>query len=450
LRNRPPLLPLSWLASDRPVVRLIARPLRIFLKTEAAGGVVLLGATMAALIWVNFPVGDSYDQFWGTEVGFSFGDAAVAGDLRHWVTDALMTVFFFVVGLEIKRELVAGELNEIRKAALPAVAALGGMIAPAFIYMALNVGEPSARGWGIPMATDIAFAVGVLALLGARIPSGLRVFLLSLAIVDDIGAILVIAVFYASDLALGWLALAGVLLLAVVLLRRAGVLWVPVYAVVGGAVWFATFQSGVHATLAGVALGLLTPARPTDPGGFKDVIDRAVALPDEPDAETVRAVSLEGQEVVSVAERLEHFLHPWTSYVIIPLFALANAGLILSADSLRNALTSRATLGIIAGLIVGKVVGISGMSWLAIRAGWAELPTGVSHRHLLGVSAIAGIGFTVSLFITGLAFPDSALADGAKMGVLFASILAGVLGAVILLSISPGREEIAAEPGDHV
>lgn len=446
MRNGPPLRRQSWLASDKPVARRIARPLRTFLRTEAGGGVVLLGATIVALIWVNSPVGHSYDSFWETEIGL-FGRATVVADLRHWVNDALMTLFFFVVGLEIKRELVAGELNEVRKAALPALAALGGMIAPACVFLALNVGEPSARGWGIPMATDIAFAVGVLALLGSRIPSGLKVFLLSLAIVDDIGAILVIAVFYSSDLAIGWLGLAIGLLLVVVLLQRARVLWVPVYAVVGAGVWFATFQSGVHATLAGVALGLLTPARPTDPGGFNDIVDRAASLPDEPDAEALRAVLLEAQEVVSVAERLEHLLHPWTSYVIIPLFALANAGLVLRADSLGDALTSRLTLGIVAGLVAGKLVGISGISWLAIRAGWGALPSGVTYRHLLGVSMLAGIGFTVSLFITGLAFPGSILADEAKMGVLLASILAAILGAVALVSVSPAPVEGSAD--DH-
>lgn len=399
MRDRPPLLHRSWLASDKPVARLIARPVLIFLQTEAGGGAILLIATIAALVWVNSPFGSSYDSTWSTEIGLSFGGASFVGDLRHWVNDALMTLFFFVVGLEIKRELVSGELNDVRKAALPALAALGGMVVPALVFLAVNLGEPGARGWGIPMATDIAFAVGVLALLGRRIPSGLRVFLLSLAIVDDIGAILVIALFYSTDIALDWLVAAGALLLIVVLLRRARVLWVPVYAAVGVGVWFATFQSGVHATLAGVALGLLAPAR-----------------------------APEGGEEIPVAERLERLLHPWTSYLIVPLFALANAGLVLTSESLGDALTSRLTLGIVAGLLVGKSIGISATSWLAVRFGWGALPTGVTKRQMLGASVVAGIGFTVSLFITGLAFSDAVLVDAAKVGVLVASVMAGLLG----------------------
>ena len=426
--------------------RLIARPLRTFLRTEASGGLALLGATIVALLWVNSPLGDSYDALWRTEAGFSLGSFELRTDLHHWVNDGLMTIFFFVVGLEIKRELVSGELNDARKAALPALAALGGMVVPACLFLAFNLGEPSARGWGIPMATDIAFAVGVLALFGDRISSGLKVFLLSLAIVDDIGAILVIAIFYSSDLALGWLGVAVGLLVAVLALQRARVLWVPVYLVVGFAAWLATFESGVHATLAGVALGLLTPARPTDPGGYTDVVDSAGALPDEPDAESLRAVSLQAQEVVSVAERLEHQLHPWSSFVIVPLFALANAGLLLTGDSLRDALGSSVTLGIVAGLLAGKVIGISGMTWLALRLGWGTAPEGVSPRHVIGVSALAGIGFTVSLFITALAFEDSELVEAAKMGVFLGSILAGVVGSVVLLGVTSSRAR-GSKPG---
>ena len=440
MSNRPPDLRQSWLASDRRVPRLIARPLRIFLRTEAGGGMVLLAATIVALLWVNSPLGDSYESLWHTKVGVSLGSFELVHDLRHWVNDGLMTIFFFVVGLEIKRELITGELNDARKAALPILAAFGGMVVPAGLFLAINLGEASARGWGIPMATDIAFAVGVLALFGDRIPSGLKVFLLSLAIVDDIGAILVIAMFYSSDLSLGWLGIAFGLLLAVVASHRARVLWVPVYVVLGVGVWLATFESGVHATLAGVALGLLTPARPTDPGGFNDVVDTAAALPDEPDAESLRAISLQAQEVVSVAERLEHLLHPWSSFVIIPLFALANAGLLLSSDSLRDALTSRVTLGIITGLVAGKIIGISGMAWLAVRRGWGTLPEGVSPRHVVGVSALAGIGFTVSLFITALAFEDAGLIESAKTGVFVASILAGVIGSLVLLRAADGGQ----------
>ena len=427
-----PLSDHSWLSSDRALARLIARPLRIFLATEAAGGLVLLAATLVALAWANSPLRDTYASFWATELRLSLGPFELSEDLRHWINDALMAVFFFVVGLEIKRELVAGELNRWRRAALPVLAAIGGMVVPATFYLVLNAGGEGAAGWGIPMATDIAFAVGVLALLGDRIPSGLKVFLLSLAIVDDIGAIVVIALFYSGGIALGWLTAAGAGLLAIVGLRRLRVLWVPAYVVVGTFVWLATFRSGVHATIAGVALGLLTPARATDPDGFDDVIDNASRLPVEPDAESLRAIAKQGMETVSVAERLEHLLHPWTSFVVIPLFALANAGLVLSVESARAGLTSRVTLGIIVGLIAGKVIGIAAMSWLAIRLKLGEAPVGVRWRHLVGAAAVAGIGFTVSLFITGLAFDDAALVDAARLGVLSGSIVAGLLGALIL------------------
>ena len=427
-----PLWKQSWLSSDRAVPRLIARPVRTFLNTEAAGGVVLLAATVVALLWVNLPTGDTYESLWRTQLRFSLGGFELAEDLRHWVNDALMTIFFFVVGLEIKRELVLGELNSVRKAALPALAAVGGMVVPAGIYLLLNADGPARIGWGIPMATDIAFAVGVLALLGDRVPSGLKVFLLSLAIVDDLGAIIVIAVFYAGGIHVGWLTSAAAALVVILILRRLRVFWVPVYVVLGGVVWLATFESGVHATIAGVVLGLLTPAHPTDQRGLADVFEHASALSEETDAESLRATVLQAQEVVSVAERLEHSLHPWTSYVIIPLFALANAGLIVSLDALREAASSRVTLGIVAGLVLGKLVGVSGMSLLAIRLRLGEAPDGVGWRHLVGGAAVAGVGFTVSLFIAGLAFPDPNLARAAKMGILAGSLIAGSVGAAVL------------------
>jgi Na+:H+ antiporter, NhaA family len=427
-----PLWKQSWLSSDRAVPRLIARPVRTFLNTEAAGGVVLLAATVVALLWVNLPTGDTYESLWRTQLRFSLGGFELAEDLRHWVNDALMTVFFFVVGLEIKRELVLGELNSVRKAALPALAAVGGMVVPAGIYLLLNADGPARIGWGIPMATDIAFAVGVLALLSDRVPSGLKVFLLSLAIVDDLGAIIVIAVFYAGGIHVGWLTSAAAALVVILILRHLRVFWVPVYVVLGSIVWLATFESGVHATIAGVVLGLLTPAHPTDQRGLADVFEHASALSEETDAESLRATVLQAQEVVSVAERLEHSLHPWTSYVIIPLFALANAGLIVSLDALREAASSRVTLGIVAGLVLGKLVGVSGMSLLAIRLRLGEAPDGVGWRHLVGGAAVAGVGFTVSLFIAGLAFPDPNLARAAKMGILAGSLIAGSVGAAVL------------------
>jgi NhaA family Na+:H+ antiporter len=422
----------SWLSSDSFLPRLIARPLRTFLNTEAAGGSVLLAATAAALVLANSPFAESYESLWRTDLRIALGTFEVAQDARHWVNDGLMALFFFVVGLEIKRELVAGELNDVRKAIIPVVAAAGGMAAPALVYLVFNVGGAGAAGWGIPMATDIAFAVGVLALLSNRIPSGLKVFLLSLAIVDDIGAILVIALFYSGDIEFGWL-LAAVGLLAVIeVLRRLKVYWTPVYAVMGIAVWLATFESGFHATIAGAALGLLAPARPTDPRGFRDVFEEASAMSAEPDAESLRAVQLQSNEVVSVAERLEHLLHPWTSYLVIPLFALANAGLVLSLSEIADALSSKVAIGIVGGLVVGKTIGISGATWLAVRFSFGRLPDGVQWRHVVGASVVAGVGFTISLFITALAFDDTQLVAEAKLGVFIASLLAGLAGAAVL------------------
>lgn len=397
-----PPLKRSWLSGDSAVPRLLARPIRTFLNTESAGGLVLLAATILALVWANLPLDGGYESFWTTEMTVTVGDLEIGEDLRHWVNDALMTIFFFVVGLEIKRELVAGELNDVRKAMLPAIAAVGGMVGPALIYLAFNAGRPGEAGWGIPMATDIAFAVGVMALLSKRVPPGLKVFLLSLAIVDDVGAILVIALFYSSGIQFAWLLGALLLLVAIVVMRRLRVYWVPAYAIVGALVWFATLESGVHATIAGVALALLTSARPTDPGG------------------------------VSVAERLEHLLHPWSSFLIIPIFALANAGLVLSAGTIKDAMTSSVALGVIVGLVVGKIVGISAAAWVATRAGVARLPEGVTWRHIVGGAALAGIGFTVSLFIAGLAFSDPALIAESKIGILAGSVVAGLLGTAIL------------------
>jgi NhaA family Na+:H+ antiporter len=341
-------------------------------------------------------------------------------------------VFFFVVGLEIKRELVAGHLSTRRDATLPVLAAVGGMVVPALIYAAVNLGGDGSSGWGIPMATDIAFAVGVLALVGDRCPHSMRAFLLALAIADDIGAIVVIALFYSDGVSLVPLGLAVLGLLAIVLLRRATVWYAPVYLIVGFAVWLAVFESGVHATLAGVALGLLTPARPLMSDIDADRVAAELSTDSQVEAEEVRDIAFRIQESVSVAERLERALHPWTSYFVIPLFALANAGVVLSSDTLRDAVSSPVTAGVAVGLVVGKVLGVVGASALAVRIGLARLPEGVAWRHLTGVAALAGIGFTVSIFITGLAFDDAALQQEAKLGVLAASAVAAGLGAMLL------------------
>ena len=437
----------SWISSDRAVPRLLVRPLREFLDTEIAGGIVLLVAALIALVWANSPLGDTYESLWRTKVTIGVGEWALVEDLRHWVNDGLMAVFFFVVGLEIKREIVKGELSTAKAAAMPVIAAVGGMIVPAALYLVLSPAGVAGQGWGIPMATDIAFAFGVLALCGPRIPSSLRVFLLSLAIVDDIGAIVVIALVYTPELEVTFIAVAAAGLLAVVALRAVRVWWVPVYVVIGTAIWFATLRSGVHATIAGVILGLLTPVRALNPNAMQDLLIEEEDLADgQLSAAEARRARWRAQASVSVAERIAHDLHPWTSFVVVPLFALANAGVELSADSLRAAASSPVTIGVLVGLVAGKIVGITGFAWGAERLGVAAFPTGVGWLQMTGVAAVAGIGFTVSIFIAGLAFEDGSLVEEAKMGILAASVLATAIGATVLRVSRRARSPV--QPGD--
>ena len=392
----------------------LPRPLREFLETETAGGLALLVATAAALIWVNAPFGDSYEEWWARELTLGFGDASITESLRHWINDALMAIFFFVVGLEIKRELVKGELRDPRTAALPVVAALGGMVVPALLYAAFNAGGEGSAGWGIPMATDIAFVIGLLALFGDRVSTSLKLFLLSLAIVDDIGAIVVIAAFYSEAIHFGWLLGAMGLLGVTILFRAKRVVSTPLYLALGALVWLLTFESGVHATIAGVALGLATPARPFDPA--------ARATPDQED-----------DLPTSPADRLIHLLHPYSSFVVVPLFALANAGIPISLSGLGDAFSAPVAQGVVAGLVLGKLVGISLFSWLAVRLRVATMPADASPLQLVGVAALGGVGFTVSLFIAGLAFGGE-LAESARIGILVASAIAAALGSAILSS----------------
>ena len=373
--------------------------LQDFLHDEAAGGIVLVVGAVAAVVWANSPVSDSYFDFWGRYLTLGWGPTALTENLQHWVNDGLMVVFFFVVGLEIKRELAIGELRDARAAALPAAAALGGVVVPALIFVALTSGEARA-GWGIPMATDIAFAVGVLALLGDRVPSGAKLLLLSVAIVDDIIAITVIALFYAESVSMSWLAGAVAGLAVVVVMRRLGVDAIWPYVLVGVVVWVATLESGVHATIAGVALGLLTPAG--DVGG-RDVL-----------------------------ATLEHRLHPWSAFVVVPLFALANAGVNFGGGLLGEAASTALPWAIALGLVFGKILGIGAAVWLAVRTGLGRLPQGVRALHVLGVAAVAGIGFTVSLFIADLAYDDPALTETAKVGIFAGSLLAGIIGAALM------------------
>ena len=406
--------------------RTTRRGFREFLRLESAGGVCLLSATIIALVLRNSPLGEDVARFWEQHAVVTLGPISINESLTQWINDGLMAIFFFVAGLEIKRELVVGELRDLRRAALPAFAAMGGMVVPAGIYMLANFGGAGAPGWGIPLATDIAFAVAVLAVVGRHLPSGLKVFLLSLAIADDIGAVLVIAFFYSSSISFSWLGVVAGLIATVIVMRRADIWFVPAYVIVGIGLWVAMLESGVHATLAGVILGLMAPAvarRPTP-----TVIDVEPSIP----LGVLREVLRDARETVPVTDRLLHILHPWTAFVILPLFALANGGVALSAAGVADAATSPITIGIVLGLVAGKTIGIVVATRLAVLSGIGSLPENVTWRGVTGVAFLGGIGFTVSLFITGLAFTDTALQDSAKMGVLAASLIAAVAGATVL------------------
>jgi Na+:H+ antiporter, NhaA family len=410
-----------------------------FVHDETSGSVLLFGATVAALVWANSPWSASYFALW--KLPLSLGRRPLLSmDLHHWIDDGLMALFFLVVGLEIKREIVKGELSSFRQATLPIMAALGGMIVPALLYFALNRGGVGARGWGIPMATDIGFAIGVLALLGKRIPSSLRVFMLALAIVDDVGAILVIAVFYTPTISLSALAAAGGLLalLIVLAMRRAPI---SLYVVVGFFFWAAVLSSGVHATIAGVILGLVAPIqpkfRPEELAESAEPLLRnfqaQILSKDKSSAEaTLNGLDQLLRGTDSIAERLERTLHPWVCFLVLPLFALASAGVSLSSEQLHSAISSPIALGVFLGLVVGKVVGIAVFSFLAVKSKIAGMADGLTWAGITGVGILAGVGFTVALFISGLSFGDESLVATAKVAVLVASLAAGGLGYLYL------------------
>lgn len=444
----------SFPPSTTLVERLLT-PFRRFANTAPAGGIVLLIATAVALVWANSPWAEAYHHLWETPLRIGIGGWSAQWTAHHFINDGLMAVFFFVVGLEIKREMVAGELKSARTAALPMIAALGGMIVPAAIYALLNRNGAGLRGWGIPMATDIAFALGVLALLGSRVPVGLKVFLSALAIVDDIGAILVIALFYSAGV--NWAALTAV---AVILLTSAGANAAGIrnpwaYGIIGLFLWGAVLMSGIHATVAGVLLAMTIPVRTrVNEAVFLREARRtlaefdaaAVLTANDPDttvlSNTDHHTALEElEDLVTDARppliKMEHALDGIVAFVIIPLFALANAGLALDANALGGAFASPIAVGAILGLMIGKPLGITGLSWLAVRAGIASLPAGVNWRMLSGAGVLGGIGFTMALFIAGLAFQDAALLDAAKLGVFAASAITGVAGWIWLKAALP-------------
>lgn len=433
--------PRATTAKPSSLIRSLIQPLERFLRVEAGSGLVLLAAALLALLWANSPWADSYQKLWQTPFSLGLADRSVAHSLRFWINEGLMTVFFLVVGLEIRREIHSGALSGLRLAALPLAAAAGGILVPALIYLAINGGTALARGWAVPTATDIAFAVGVLALLSSRVSNDLRALLLAIAIADDIAAIIVIAVFYSEGVGLTGLLVALAGLVCVLGLQRLGIRHVLPYAIAGFVVWLGLLQAHVHPTIAGVLLGLLTPV--STPQGQRTLLAKAreavdelserVAQSERPSAalvSPVRKLAEAQREMLSPVVRLEAILHPWVAYGIMPLFALANAGVVIATEMLTG--HGRLMAAIILGLALGKPVGFVLASWVAVKFGVAAKPDAYSWRQLAGAGALAGIGFTMSLFIAGQAFPLSEDFAAAKIAVFAGSVLSAIIGTAIL------------------
>ncbi|WP_136799498.1 Na+/H+ antiporter NhaA [Desulfosediminicola ganghwensis] len=417
----------------------LTNPFVRFLRIQSAGGAILLLFTVAALVFSNSPWAESFEHAWETKLGLQFGSFEFARSLREWINDGLMTLFFFIVALELKRELVLGELNKPRMAALSIAAALGGMIVPAAIYLSLQSGQPGHHGWGTVMATDTAFVIGCLALLGSRIPQSLRVFMLSLAIVDDLGAIMVVAISYSSHIAWWPLVIAALGLVVLRALAKLGFRGFPLYVLMGVGIWLAMDASGIHATITGVILGLMTPARRwVSDDRLYAILGQVIAHPvtsesseDTKDRQTLQIAEIAAREALSPVERLEIALHPWVGFVIMPLFALANAGIALTLNDLGNSVT----LTIFLGFVLGKPIGILFFSWLAIRLHIAIRPHELTWRLMIGGSLLAGIGFTMALFIANMAFSKS-LIGSAKMGIFLASAFSALAGIAFLMWVS--------------
>lgn len=437
--------------SKRPIGP-IADPILRFAQLENAGAILLLLMTVLALAWANSPWGESYHHLWHTKVSFGWGDHTLSLPLEMWVNDGLMAIFFFTVGLEIKREMVLGELSSLSRAMLPVMGALGGMIVPAAIYASIHVGGPAASGWGVPMATDIAFAVAALAVLGKRVPPPLKVFLLALAIADDLGAVTVIAVFYTETIHLGALFTSFALLALVFGMNLLGVRAFPAYWLVGAFVWFYMHESGVHATIAGVLLGMLTPATARlDPGesfserahSLADKIRELVNMPDTDDygghqkAHVVDDVVGVYTRAQSPLDYLLHQLERFVALAIMPVFALANAGVVFDAEVFGDSMSMWVATAVGCGLFFGKPIGVTIFAWLSVRLGFAILPTGVNYAALAGTGALAGIGFTMALFVTNLAFANPILISGSKIGIFAGSLASAIVGVMLLQRALP-------------
>jgi NhaA family Na+:H+ antiporter len=429
-------------------IEVLLKPINEFLHREASGGILLIICTIIALAWANSPWSEIYHNLWHTYLTINLGSLLnLDYTIHHWINDGLMAIFFFTVGLEIKRELLVGELSTAQKASLPIAGALGGMIVPAIIYVFFNSGGEGSRGWGIPMATDIAFVVGIMALLGPRIPLTLKIFVLALAIADDIGAVLVIALFYTAEISVTALAIAGFVFLILTILNKLGSKSLTAYAILGIILWLAFLKSGVHATIAGVLFAFTIPAysrynTKKFSERVRDLINKFDSVGDHGDnvlnnqnrQTDVLAIEESCERVMTPLQRFEHDLHPWVAFFIIPVFALANAGVTIDGMDIVGALTSPISLGIIIGLFIGKQIGIFGFSFLAVKFKLASLPQGINWKNLYGAGILAGIGFTMSLFIAGLAFINPELLDLAKIGVLSGSLISGIVGYIMLKS----------------
>lgn len=425
----------------------ILQPFQEFIQTETFSGILLLFFTGLALIWTNTSLKDSYFNLWHTKISLGFGSFLLQEPLHFWINDGLMAIFFFMVGLEIKREILAGELSSPRLAALPVIAAAGGMLFPALIYLSVNLGTPAVQGWGIPTATDIAFALGIMSLVGKKVPLGLKVFLAALAIADDMGAVIIIAIFYSAGISIMWLTIAGAFFALQMLMNRLNVNRNTVYAILGIGLWFALWKTGIHPTIAGVLSAIAIPARTKTPDvDFSDTARQYLSEYDNaPKTYDNPLITKEEQEallgLVTITEnaqtplqRIEHKLQPWVSYFIMPLFALANAGVEIGRD-IAEAYSTPSTIGVMLGLFLGKPVGITLFSYLSVKFRLASLPAGANWMSMLGTGAVAGIGFTMSIFIANLAFgSESPFLSFAKIGILSASLLSGLAGWLILRS----------------
>ena len=431
---------------NKTPIEKLTYPIQEFLHQEASGGILLIIATVIALAWANSPFAESYHHLWHTYLSIDLGGIGLKYSLHHWINDGLMVIFFFVVGLEIKRELLVGELSSAKKAALPIAAALGGMIFPALIYTLFNLGTEGASGWGIPMATDIAFVVGILALLGKRVPLALKIFILALAIVDDLGAVLVIAIFYTSNISFTSLLIGGGFLVLLIAMNRMRVRNLLIYTLVGVGLWLAFLKSGVHATVAGVLLAFTIPVSSRiNTKKFKNETESLLkdfdnagehgdnVLTNSDRLSIIDQIENNCEKILTPLQRFEHGLHPWVSFFIMPVFALANAGVTIGSG-LTSAITHPVSIGIVLGLFLGKQIGIFAFSYIAVKLKLASEPEGVSWKKIYAASVLAGIGFTMSLFIANLAFNSPELLNISKVGILAGSLLSGIIGFIILKS----------------